>query len=278
MSAYRARLREARSLVSAARGAGTAQRDALIAQARGLLRTTTAVTLADGAIAVDDGPLADRISATTLDRELAELDDRIALADQAAGRRVNAASADATLRDLVESQRSAQRANFWPFVLLALARLAEWLYDLIGRPDPVVLARWQGLAGVLVGLAIVALLVRGVRERIRRETVLATAPGERRADPSAHLRAADDAIRAGAIRDAIHSLYLFALTSLAAREAIRYDPSLTDREVLARAAAIPHADALRDLVAIYERSWFGIREPSADEARRARDLAMRVAP
>ncbi len=45
-----------------------------------------------------------------------------------------------------------------------------------------------------------------------------------------------------------------------------------------RAAAIPHADALRDLVGIYERSWFGLRDPSVDEARRARELALRVAP
>jgi hypothetical protein len=62
------------------------------------------------------------------------------------------------------------------------------------------------------------------------------------------------------------------------RETIRYDPALTDRELLLRAAAIPHADSLRDLVALYERSWFGLREPSGDEARRARALALQVAP
>ena len=44
-----------------------------------------------------------------------------------------------------------------------------------------------------------------------------------------------------------------------------------------RAAAVPNADALRDLVALYERSWFGLRDPGADEARRARSLALRVA-
>src|SRR6185503_11902656 len=81
----------------------------------------------------------------------------------------------------------------------------------------------------------------------------------------------------GRRREAIHALYLFALTTLVAREAIRYDPALTDRELLVRAAAVPNADALRDLVALYERSWFGLRDPGADEARRARSLALRVA-
>ena len=74
----------------------------------------------------------------------------------------------------------------------------------------------------------------------------------------------------------MHALYLYALTALTARETIRYDPALTDRELLTRAAGIPHADALRDLVALYERSWFGLREPATEEARRARALAVRV--
>ena len=78
-------------------------------------------------------------------------------------------------------------------------------------------------------------------------------------------------------REAIHALYLFALNTLVAREAIRYDPALTDRELLLRAAGVPHADALRDLVGLYERSWFGLRDPGVDEARRARSLALRVA-
>ncbi|HKW77783.1 MAG TPA: DUF4129 domain-containing protein, partial [Candidatus Limnocylindria bacterium] len=86
------------------------------------------------------------------------------------------------------------------------------------------------------------------------------------------------ALAGGHPRDAIHALFLYVIAALATREAIRYDPALTDRELLVRAAAIPHADALRDLVAIYERSWFGLRDPSSDEARRARDLALRVAP
>ena len=54
-------------------------------------------------------------------------------------------------------------------------------------------------------------------------------------------------------------------------------PALTDHELLLRAAAIPNADALRDLVALYERAWFGLREPDAAEAERARSLATRVA-
>jgi hypothetical protein len=79
------------------------------------------------------------------------------------------------------------------------------------------------------------------------------------------------------MREAIHALYLYAIASLALREAIRYDPSLTDRELLARASGIPHADALRDLVSMHERVWYGLREASPDDAARARALATRAA-
>ena len=96
-------------------------------------------------------------------------------------------------------------------------------------------------------------------------------------DPAAHRRAAEAALAGGRAREAIHELYLYVLRSLAARELIRYDPALTDHELLLRAAAIPNADALRDLVALYERAWFGLREPDAAEAERARSLATRVA-
>src|SRR5207245_89441 len=39
----------------------------------------------------------------------------------------------------------------------------------------------------------------------------------------------------------------------------------------------PPADALGDLVALYERAWFGLREPATAEAERARSLALRAA-
>ena len=134
------------------------------------------------------------------------------------------------------------------------------------------------IAAVGIGLAlfIVATLGRGVRERVRREVLLPDRTLARTDDPAAHRRAAESALAGGRAREAIHELYLYVLRTLAVRELIRYDPALTDRELLMRAAAIPNADALRDLVALYERAWFGLREPDAAEAERAQSLASRV--
>jgi hypothetical protein len=135
-----------------------------------------------------------------------------------------------------------------------------------------------GLLGVAVILFIVATLGRALPERVRREVLVRGTEGGQRSDPMVHLRAADAALAGGRSREALHALYLYVITALEVRETIRYDPALTDSELLLRAAAIPHADSLRDLIGLYERSWFGLREPSGDEARRARDLALRVAP
>lgn len=143
-------------------------------------------------------------------------------------------------------------------------------------PDPRVVVTAAGGIGLALLLLIVGILGRDLRERLRREVVLPELVAERTADPAEHLRAAEDAIRAGRARDAIVSLYSYAIATLAARETIRYDPSLTDRELLARARTIPHADALHDLVELHERVSYGLREARADDAERARALAMRA--
>jgi len=117
---------------------------------------------------------------------------------------------------------------------------------------------------------------RGVRERIRREVSSADVRAGTTDDPAEHLRRADAAIAAGRSREGFHELYLFALARLAAHETIRFDPALTDRELLARAAAIPQIAPLRTLVALHERVWFGLKPAGPDDAARARALAEQV--
>lgn len=259
-----------------ARGVSATQQDAILDQARVLLRRTTEVRLADGVAAIDDGPLADRLAPDTIDRELAELDGLIAFADVAASRRIDGAAADAMLHELTQAQQASDRIDLARILGDTVARIAVWVYDLVGRPDPLIVVRLQGIIGLLIAVSLVVLIVRGVRERIRQETVLGATASDRHADPSVHLRAADDALRAGHARDAIHALYLYAFASLAAHEAIRYDPALTDRELLGRAAGIPQADALRDLVRLHERVWFGLRDAREPDAAAARALALQV--
>lgn len=275
---YRQRLTDARALVVQARALSGVARDAAVTRARLILIATTAVALPSGELAIDDGALADRITSdsASLDSALVLMDAQLAFATRSVSPAIDGARSDAALRDVL---RAADQASSSPSMIDAIARAFQrFLAGLEGpRVDFGLVWPLLGMLGAAVIFFVVATLGRGLGERVRTEVALREAVGADRPDPVRHLRAADDALAAGRPREAIHALYLFALTALVAREAIRWDPALTDRELLVRAAAVPHADALRDLVALYERSWFGLRDPGADEARLARTLALRVA-
>lgn len=253
----------------------------MLAQARTLLRETTAIRNQGETLTVDDGPIADMLAGPDgANRALAILDAYIETADRAVASSIDPAVADARLREVIgdPSDAAASAAGLAALAEWIASRIAAFLAGLAGDlPD----LRFMPWIVVALGLALVAFIVatlgRGVRERVRREVLLADRGATRAEDPATHLRAAEAALSGGRAREAIHELYLYVLGSLAAREVIRYDPALTDRELLLRAAAIPNADALRDLVALYERAWFGLREPDAVEAERARSLAAKVA-
>lgn len=275
---YRQRLADARSLVVQARALSGAVRDTAVNRARLILSVTTAISLPSGELPVSDLALADRITPDngSIDAALVLIDAQLALSERLLSPSIDGGRSDAALRDALRAvDASAGSPSFFDAIVLALQRF------LAGLPGPQVdfglVWPLLGILGAAVIFFVVATLGRGLGERVRTEVALREAIGADRPDPARHLRAADEALAAGRPREAIHALYLFALTTLVAREAIRYDPALTDRELLVRAAAVPHADALRDLVALYERSWFGLRDPGADEARRARSLALRVA-
>lgn len=280
---YRARLREARSLVLVARSANGPQKPALVAQAAAVLRTTDTIRLADGStLVIDDGALASRLVADgdALDRALADLDARIAMADGASASRLTGAAVDERLRSVLPVRPAAAQND--PGLLGRLVALFTQVLSFVARGtlsavDPsFVFAAVAGL-GLAIALLVLGILGRGVRERIRREALAGDVRVGATADPTAHLRRADAAIAAGRPRDALHELYLFAFEMLAARETIRFDPALTDRELLARAAAIPQIGPLRALVALHERVWFGLKPASREDAARARELAERVA-
>lgn len=275
---YLQRLANARAFVVQARALSGTARETAVTRARQILTTTTAISLHSGELVIDNGALAERLTSNTasLEAGLALIDAQIALSTRAASPSIDAARSDSALRSAL---RPVDASGASPSLLDVIGRaIQRFLAGLDGpRVDFGLVWPLLGLLGAAVIFFVVATLGRGLGERVRTEVALHESSGADRPDPARHLRVADDAIAAGRPREAIHALYLFALTSLVAREAIRYDPALTDRELLVRAAAIPHADALRDLVGMYERSWFGLRDPGADEARRARSLALRVA-
>jgi hypothetical protein len=267
-----------RALVDRSRA--TADQERVLGQAIGLLRQTTAIQSRGETVRVNDAAIADLLGQTNgADRALPILDAYIAIADRAVQRGFDPAVADARLRQVLGSAGDGGGSgNFLAaFAQWLGSRIAGFLSGLGPMPD-LRFVPWIIVAfGLGLVLFIVATLGRGLRERVRREVFLPDRVLARADDPLIHRRAAEAALAGGRAREAIHELYLYVLRSLAARELIRYDPALTDRELLLRAAAIPNADALRDLVALYERAWFGLREPDAAEAERARTLASRVA-
>ncbi len=276
---YRQRLTQAHDMLVRARSAPQSLRTSLVGEAQALLRRTDALTLpSGGTLAVDDTRLATNIGDgdASIDAAIARLGARSAAVAGVGSPAIDPATADSRLHELTQQSGTPSGAD----LLDLLGRIVlRFLSGLRGPSiDYTQLIPALGLLGIAVILFIVATLGRALPERVRREVLSRDAAAEPGADPLAHLRGAEAALASGRTRDALHAFYLYVIAALAAREVIRYDPALTDRELLARASAIPHADALRDLVGIYERSWFGLREPSADEARRARDLALRVAP
>jgi hypothetical protein len=259
-----------------ARALSGAARAQAVAHAQDLVRSTTQLRLDDGSlVSVDDSALAEAIGARGADIDGA-IRDLAALEELARGPAVDLRTADARLQALVGAQR-AQDAEV-SVVDLVIRFIQRWVQEGLGpAADPrirVVAEYGIGLALVVLVLAIVG---RDLRERFRREVISADLGSTHRADPAVQLRLAEEALRAGDPRAAIHALYLYAIRALAAREVLRYDPSFTDRELLATARAIPHADALRDLVTLHELIWYGLRDAHTEDAARARRLAVEAA-
>lgn len=285
LDAYRVRLREVRSLVLSARSAPTQAREQeLLAQAATRLRSTEAIVLADGStLPVDDRALAGRLAGADDDgiaRALADLDARIALADGASASRLSGATVDERLAAVLRARPAAQENDpgLLGLFMLLVARVVGFVTrGTLSAIDLRLLVPLLATLGLGLALLIFGILGRGVRERIRREALAGDVRTGAADDPNAHLRLADAAIAAGRSREALHELYLFALAMLAAHETIRFDPALTDRELLARAAAIPQIGSLRALIALHERVWFGLKPADPADAARARDLAERVA-
>lgn len=277
LAAYRSRLRDTRALVIQARVAADAQRPALLERARTTLLQTTAVRTADGSvIAIDDSRVARRLSATAaaIDAAVGDVDQLIGIADRAANAPFNVAEANARLRDLaaVEEARSGSNDLF-----AAIGELLARLFPSAGAqlpPGSVEITLTIAGAGLLV--VILVILVRGVRERIRRETVQPGAHAEAAASAAVQLAAAERAALSGDPRTALHAFYRYAILTLAERRILRYEPSLTDRELLERASSLPQVETLRELISLHDRAWFGLKGATAEEADHARALAERA--
>lgn len=277
LAAYRSRLRDARTLLLQARVAALAQRSPIVERARTTLSQTTAVRTADGAIIVlDESRLVRRLGETTaaIDASVADIDQLIAIADRAANPPFNVAQANARLRQLAAAEETRSGSND------LFAAIRELLGRLLPSPNaslpPGSVELTLSIAGAALLVVIVAILVRGVRERIRRETVLPGAHAEAAASAAVQLAAAERAALTGDPRAALHAFYRYAILTLAERRVLRYEPSLTDRELLERASSLPQVETLRELISLHDRAWFGLKGATVAEADHARDLAERA--
>jgi hypothetical protein len=112
------------------------------------------------------------------------------------------------------------------------------------------------VAGIGAVIVVIVYFARGLQ--MQRATAETPAPDD---DPTtsneAHDRAAE-AERASDYRSAVRYLYLACLLLLDERGLLRYDPALTNREHLQRAASHPQlADLLRPVVNMFDRVWYG---------------------
>lgn len=273
--------------MQAARSSPQGQQPGLLGRAALLLRSTDAVRLADGStVVIEDAALASRLVAADdagMIAAIADLDRRITTVDNASASRLTGPAVDERLQAVTRPRPAAAPGDtgLMGLIGLFLVLVAQVLTFIqrgtLAAIDPYTVIILVGGLGGGVALVLFGILGRGLRERIRREALSGDLRVGTAEDPSVHLARADAAIEAARPREALHELYLFALATLAAHETIRFDPALTDRELLARAAAIPQIGPLRDLVALHERVWFGLKPADRADATRARELAQRVA-
>lgn len=162
-----------------------------------------------------------------------------------------------------------------------LDQVRRWLANLFSRllPEPQPSAgvnpigeRMAQLTGwIAVGVAATVLLFLLVRWL---QTVLKAfvAESDHKTDdanalpatPAAARQAASRFAQSGDYRSAVRHLYLAALMTLQERRIVPRDPSLTNREVLARTPAdAPIHTPLAEVVDIFDDVWYGVHEPDA---------------
>ncbi len=218
----------------------------------------------------ETGAAAEETASLTLDVALARLHTVQTQLDAAAGDEV--AARLATLEAILA------RPEFNTPVSL-LERIALWLRDLLrrwfpnlnlggsGEIDPRVIETILWLLAGIGLIAIVVLLAGWVRRLAR--SLLDEAEAERQAffadlpRTAAEARQqAHSAAQSGAYRDAVRRLYLAALLQLNEARLLPFDPSLTNREVLARLRQdSPVRAYLEPVVATFDSVWYGMHEP-----------------
>ena len=167
-----------------------------------------------------------------------------------------------------------------PFVGKGPTPFEQWLNGVLrtlfgGVADGILTARWLFIAVAVVIIAVVVfILIRNLHAASMRAATLPEATDhDVPATSSAALSRAQALAGNGDYRTAVRQLYLATLLMLDEQGKLRFDKSLTNRETLraiAKAGAPALADALRPIVELYDRVWYGFGGIDADEFERYR--------
>lgn len=260
LAEYQARLRQEQALLS---------HGGSLAEARSLLAGVDAVQLPSGAI-VPVTPLLAGVE--DVDAAAARVD--LALSQLAAAQTDRTADRLAQ-RDRVLERLALEQPTLWQ-------RIRRWFVDLIDalrpRTNLATGEAAQTVSTLLVwgivasgGLLIAITLSYWLRRLLGSFVADAETRRRREAGEAAPLTAsaarhqATSLAQQGNYRQAVRRLYLAALLRLDELHLLRYDRSLTNREVLARTdEAQPVRRHLVPVVETFDRIWYGVREPDQE--------------
>ncbi len=268
---YRRALEEANTLLQAEPPRLNQARQALAEFDRVMLSDGEAVRIAP-LLGDPDTPLDVAAARLRLQTAIAQLD--AAGADRTAERL-------AVLEEVLAGPQFQQRESL-------LDQLRRWLANLFDRLAPDVqpgaaanplgastaqVAGWIVIGGTaaLLLFLLVRWLQTVLHTFVRDAQRAATDSGALPSTPAEARQAANRFAHGGDYRAAVRHLYLAALLTLQERRIVPRDPSLTNREVLARTPDDhPSHKPLQAVVNVFDDVWYGVHEPDADTFERYR--------
>lgn len=163
------------------------------------------------------------------------------------------------------------------WLVLELWQWLAWIFEPVGGVSGDAILYLVVGVGFLILIGVVLALsglLRGTLAGDAALTDVGTSGPPRAADELAHARAL---AQAGDARRAVHHLYRAVLLRLDERDHLPFDGSLTNRELLPRLTAEPTlAGPFAELVARFDRLWYGQTDCTAEEYRAFAQLGDRV--
>jgi hypothetical protein len=146
-------------------------------------------------------------------------------------------------------------------------RFVEWLFDLLGQPEEIVISTDDGgfdlmtvLAFALVAGILAYILNRLFSDFVSEAALEANGHHEEPLSARTALNRADTLSKEGEYRSAVRYLYLSALLILDERGLLYYDRTKTNREYLRNLAGNARsAELLREVINVFDRVWYGFQ-------------------